>query len=70
MGIKARSLKRRKRMVAHLAANYKEAEKWDLEYWQNKTPEQRLSALVAIRRDVMKVELGRARTDIATKDKS
>ena len=57
-------------MVAHLAANYKEAEKWDLEYWQNKTPEQRLSALVAIRRDAMKVELGRARTDIATKDKS
>jgi len=57
-------------MVAHLAANYKAAEKWDLEYWQNKTPEQRLSALVAIRRDVMKVELGRTRTDIATKDKS
>ena len=70
MGIKERALKRRKRMVAHLAANYKEAEKWDLEYWQNKTPEQRLSALVAIRRDVMKVELARARTDMPTKDKS
>jgi len=30
-------------MVAHRAADFKEAEKWDLEFWQNQTPEQRLT---------------------------
>ena len=56
MGIKKRALERRKRIVAHRAANFKDAEDWDLDFWQNKTPEERLSALVAIRRDVTKVE--------------
>jgi hypothetical protein len=55
MGIKERSLKRRKRMVAHRATSFKDAEDWDLDFWQNQTPEERLSALVAIRRDIMKV---------------
>ncbi|MBW2005347.1 MAG: hypothetical protein JRI72_12230 [Deltaproteobacteria bacterium] len=68
MGIKKRSSKRRKRIFANLAANFKEAEKWDLDFWQNQTPEERLSALVAIRRDVMKVEQARIRTDGSAKE--
>ena len=55
MGIKQRSLERRKRIVAHRATNFKNAEEWDLDFWQNQTPEERLSALVAIRKDVVKV---------------
>jgi hypothetical protein len=62
MGIKERSLGRRKRIVGNRAANFKEAEDWDLECWQNQTPEQRLSALVAIHRDASKVEKGRQET--------
>lgn len=61
MGIKERSERRRKRIVGHRAANFKEAEQWDLDYWQSQTPRQRLSALVAIRRDVRKVERARLR---------
>jgi hypothetical protein len=56
-------------MVAYRAANFNEAEKWDLGFWQNQTPEERLSALVAIRRDVMKVKQGRPRTHGARRDK-
>jgi hypothetical protein len=70
MGIKERSSKRRKRIFTNLAANFKETEKWDLDFWQNRTPEECLSALVAIRRDVMKVEQARIRTDGASKEKS
>lgn len=50
-----RSAERRKRMVTHRACSHKDAERWDLDYWQSKTPEERLSALVAIRNDVDKV---------------
>jgi hypothetical protein len=52
-------------MVVHRASGHEEAEKWDLDYWQSMTPQQRLSALVAIRRDVQKVVAarGRARRD-------
>lgn len=42
-------------MVAHRAANFEEAEAWDLDFWQIQSPEQRLSALAAIHRDVDKV---------------
>lgn len=42
-------------MVDHRAANFEEAEAWDLDFWQSQSPEQRLSALAAIRRDVNKV---------------
>ncbi len=59
MGIKERSAARQKRIVAHRAADFKDAENWDLDFWQSQTPEQRLSALVAIRRDVMQVEKAR-----------
>ncbi|MBN1847206.1 MAG: hypothetical protein JW932_01330 [Deltaproteobacteria bacterium] len=50
---------RRKKMVAHRAMNFTEAEDWDLLFWQDQTAEQRLSALVSIRQDVLKVEQGR-----------
>lgn len=56
MGIKERSAARRKLIVGHRATDFKDAENWDLDFWQSQTPEQRLSALVAIRRDVIKVE--------------
>jgi len=62
MGIKERSVIRRNRIVAHRAANFADAEKWDLDFWQSLTPEQRLSALVSIRRDIAKVEQARLRT--------
>ena len=62
MGIKERALKRRKKIVAHRATSFKDAEDWDLEFWQNQTPEERLSALVALRRDVLKAEKARKHT--------
>ena len=54
-----RSRLRRERMVAHRASGHADAEAWDLEFWQAQSPEERLSALVAIRRDVETVEAGR-----------
>ena len=68
-GIKRRAIDRRRRIVANRAANFKEAEKWDLEFWQSQTPQQRLSALAAIRRDVIKVEERRSRTRHVKEDK-
>ena len=59
MRIEERSAERRRRMVAHRATGFEDAELWDLEFWQSVTPEERLSALVAIRRDVELVEAGR-----------
>ena len=46
-------------MVGHRATSFEDAKRWDLEFWQSVTPEERLSALVAIRRDVELVEAGR-----------
>jgi hypothetical protein len=59
MGIKERSKVRRKRMVANRAANFEAAEQWDLDFWQKQTPQQRLSALVFIRKDILKVKKAR-----------
>jgi len=59
MGIKERSKVRRKRMVANRAANFEAAEQWDLDFWQKQTPQQRLSALVSIRKDILKVKKAR-----------
>ncbi len=50
-----RSAARKRRIVAHVAGDFSDAEKWDLDFWQAQTPETRLSALVAIRNDVAKV---------------
>jgi len=52
----ARSRLRRERLVAHRASSHADAEVWDLDFWQSQSPEDRLSALVAIRRDVEAVD--------------
>jgi hypothetical protein len=68
MGIKERTAARRKRIVAHRAADFRDAENWDLDFWQSRTPEQRLSALVAIRGDVRKVEQARLQNKRTAED--
>lgn len=55
MSIEERSKERKKRIVAHISHSFAEAEHWDLQYWQSLPPSSRLSALVAIRRDIEKV---------------
>ena len=57
--IEERSAERRRRMVGNRATSHEDAERWDLEFWQSLTPEDRLSALVAIRRDMEAVRAGR-----------
>lgn len=56
MSLEERSAFRRKRMKTHRATNFADAERWDLLFWQLLSPEERLAALVALRRDVEKVE--------------
>ena len=55
MALEDRSKARRERMVVHRAKSHEDAERWDLEYWQSKTPAERLAALSAIHRDIAKV---------------
>jgi hypothetical protein len=57
--LEERSHRRRLRIVGHSASSYADAEAWDLDFWQSQTAEARLSALVAIRRDVELVEAAR-----------
>ncbi len=52
-------------MEVHRAHSFAEADAWDLDYWQRRTPEERLSALVAIRRDV---ELAQAAREYSGED--
>ena len=59
MGLKERSRQRRKRIVGNVANSHEEAERWDLEFWQSLSPQERLAALEAIKRDVQKVRRGR-----------
>ncbi len=47
-----RSRLRRARLVAHRSASHAEAEAWYLEFWQSRSPEDRLTAFASIRRDV------------------
>lgn len=54
--LEERSRRRRETMETHRATSFEDAERWDLEFWQRRTPEERLSALVAIRREVELVE--------------
>lgn len=56
MGIEERAASRRQRIKTNRAHNFAEADFWDLQFWQEQSPEDRLSALVAIRKDVEKVE--------------
>lgn len=53
---KARAEARRGRVVAHVATSYEEADAWDLAYWQGCGPRARLSALVAIHRDIAAID--------------
>lgn len=54
-GLLARSEERRHRITAHVASNWADADDWDLEFWQRQGPEARLSALVALRNDLIAV---------------
>ena len=56
MSIRQRARRRRARMVVHRAAGYEDADRWDLEFWQARTPQERLSALVDIHEDIAKVK--------------
>ena len=60
MGLKQRSELRKKKIVAYRAKNFADAEQWDLKFWQGQSPDVRLSALVAIRNDIMKIKGRRA----------
>jgi hypothetical protein len=46
-------------METHRTRSYADAEAWDLDFWQRRSPEERLSALVAIHRDVAHVAAAR-----------
>ena len=59
MGIRERSALRRKKIRSHRAHDFEDAERWDLQFWQDCSPEERLSALVALKRDVEKVQESR-----------
>jgi len=54
-----RSRMRRQRMEVHRATSFGDAEAWDLEFWQRCSPEERLSALTAIHREVELVRAAR-----------
>jgi len=62
MSIEERSRRRRERIEVHRATSFEDAESWDLEFWQRRTPEERLSALVAIRKEVELAEAARRST--------
>lgn len=55
MSLRTRAEIRRKKLVGHRATGYEDAEQWDLEFWQKCTPQQRLSALVEIHRDIERI---------------
>jgi hypothetical protein len=57
--LEERSRQRRAAMETHRTKSPIDAEAWDLDFWQRRTPEERLSALVAIHRDVARVEAAR-----------
>jgi hypothetical protein len=63
MDLEGRSRRRRESLETHRAHSFADADAWDLEYWQQRTPEERLSALVAIHRDVALVEAARSSTN-------
>lgn len=61
MTLAERSKIRKIKMVGHCSHGFAEADQWDLEFWQERTPDERLSALVAIHRDIANVNMGRAK---------
>jgi hypothetical protein len=46
-------------MVWNRAKSFEEAEEWDIGFWQNQTPEDRLSALAELRREAAEIEKAR-----------
>ena len=42
---------RRERIVVHIAKDFKDAEEWDLKFWQEQTPRMRIYALELMRAD-------------------
>jgi hypothetical protein len=63
MSLEERARLRKMRMAVHRAASFDDAERWDLEYWQSVTPEERLKAYMAIRREVELVQASRKSDD-------
>lgn len=56
INLQRRSEERKRRITGNRAAGHAEAELWDLMYWQSRTPEERLSALVQIHRDIQNIK--------------
>jgi hypothetical protein len=54
--LKERSEARRRLIVTNRTTSHEEAEAWDLEFWQSRTADERLSAFVAILEDVSHVQ--------------
>lgn len=46
-------------MTGQVAQSYAEADGWDLDFWLSQSPQDRLSALVAIRNDIKKINAER-----------
>ena len=63
MTLEERSRRRRERIETHRSRSWREAEEWDLLYWQRRTSAERLSAFVALRRDVELAETARRLLD-------
>jgi hypothetical protein len=57
---RARANARRNELVANRALSFDQAEAWDLEFWQSRTPQERLSAFVQLRRDVELAQAARS----------
>jgi hypothetical protein len=55
MTIQQRTEERKRRITGNQATDHADAELWDLIYWQSRTPEERLSALVHIHRDIHQI---------------
>jgi len=43
--------KKTRKVIAHVARSWEEAEKWDIEYWQKFSPQKRISAVESLRRE-------------------
>lgn len=52
MTLEERAADRKRRIVATKASDFAQAEDWDLIFWQSRTPEERLAALVVLRNDL------------------
>ncbi len=53
--VKQRRDERTSRIQANIADGFSDAEQWNLEFWKRQSPQDRLSALVALRNDLKAV---------------